>query len=143
MSLIIKNSIKKNSPHFRKYKKYIEENDWRNLTWDGVGKPKTDVDIRKGEFDVQNDLVKAIVERLKTFVKKSEGDHHLKIFKDFVKDTLKIIELHNDRSDKYTTDSNISSIKDVDLRAGEVAFHNHLFKAVSSIEDAVSAKKKN
>lgn len=139
MSLIIKNSIKKNSPHFRKYKKYIEENDWRNLTWDSVGKPKTDVDIRKGEFDVQNDLVKAIVERLKTFVKKAEGDHHLKIFKDFVKDTLKIIELHNDRSDKYTTDSNISSIKDVDLRAGEVAFHNHLFKAVSSIEDAVSA----
>lgn len=139
MSLVITNSIKKNKPHFNKYKKYIQENDWRNLSWDGVGKPKSDVDIRKWEFDVQNDLVKAIVERLKTFVKRAEGDHHLKVFKDFVKDTLKIIELHTDRSDKYTTDSNIASIKDVDLRASEVAFHNHLFKAVSSIEDAVSA----
>lgn len=139
MSVIITNSIKKNKPHFTKYKKYIQDNDWKDLKWNLVGKPRTDVDIRKQEFDVQNDLVKAIVERLKTFVKRAEGDHHLKVFKDFVKDTLKIIEIHTERADKYTTDSNISSIEDVDLRASEVAFHNHLFKAVSSIEDAVSA----
>jgi hypothetical protein len=144
MSKIITDSIKKNLPHFKKYKKYIQENDWENLKAKDLeegskGKQKTTVDLRLEEFKVQDDLVKAIVERLKTFVKRAEGDHHLKVFKDFVKETTSIIEYHTNRADKYTTDSNISSIKDIDLRASEVAFHNILFKAVSSIEDAVSA----
>lgn len=135
----IKDSIKKNRPHFLKYKKYIVDNDWRYLTWDGSGKPKLDVDIRTSEFNVQNDLVNAVLIRLKLFIKKSEGDYGLKTFKDFVKETLKIINTHTERADDYISASNISNIEDVDLRASEIAFHNHLFKAVSSIDDTVSA----
>ena len=142
MSEFIKNSIKKNKPHFLKYKKYIDDNDWRNLNAkealeNAKGKPKSTVDLRKEEFSIQNDLVKAIIERLKVFVKKSEGDHHIKIFKDFIKDTLKIVNAHTLRADEYTSDSDIAGIKDGDLRAEEVSFHNDLFKAVSSIDDAV------
>lgn len=139
MSEAIKISIKKNKPHFLKYKKYIEENDWQYMSWDAIGKPKTDTEVRKAEFDIQNELIKAMLERLKAFVKRNEGDQHLKIFKDFTKDTLKIIQTHTERADDYISVSDISKIQDTDLRAGEIAFHNHLFKAVSSIDDIVSA----
>lgn len=144
MSEIIKAQIKKNKPHFLKYKKYIEDNDWTILKVkeprEGFkGKLKTTVELRKEEFDVQNELVSAILNRLKLFVKRAEGDHHLKVFKDFVKETLKAVNKHTERADNYISDSNISNIEDVDLRASEIAFHNHLFKAVSSIDDTVSA----
>jgi len=144
MSDIIKSLIKKNRPHFIKYAKYIKENDWtileRGFQEEGFkGKQKTTVDLRLEEFKVQEELIKAIVDRLKVFVKKSTGDHHLKLFKDFVKETLNIITIHTDRADKYTTDSDLKKIKDVDLRASEIAFHNILFKSVSSIDETVSS----
>ena len=139
MSEIIKNIVNKNSPHFKKYKKYIADNDWRTLVWNEQGKPQTDVDVRKSEFNVQNELVTAVLNRLKVFLKKTEGDHHLKISKDFVRETLKIITFHTERAEDYITDTNLSNIEDVDLRASEIAFHNHLFKTVSSTDDTVSA----
>jgi len=144
MSEKIKLLIKKNSPHFKKYKKYIQENNWSKLKAKDVeegfkGRRKTTVDLRLEEFNVQEALIKAILERLKVSVKRAEGDHHLKIFKDFVKETLSIISIHTDRADDYISTSNISSIEDLDLRANEIAFHNTLFKAVSSIDDTVSA----
>lgn len=139
MSELIKDTIKKNKPHFLKYKKYINENDWQSFSWDGIGKTKTDVELRKSEFDVQNQLVIAMLERTKAFVKRSDGDHHLKVFKDFIKESLNIIKIHTDRADGYISFSDISKIADTDLRASEIAFHNHLYKAVSSIEDTVSA----
>jgi len=140
----IKLSIKKNAPHFKKYRKYILENDWTTLKAISEekgykGKVKTTVDLRLEEFKVQDELVKAILERLKLFIKKNEGNFHLKIFKDFVGETLDIINIHTERADNYISDSNIASIEDVDLRASEIAFHNTLFKAVSSIDDTVSA----
>jgi len=139
MSQYIKDSIKKNLPHFKKYKKYIEDNDWRFLVWDGVGKPKTDVEIRKSEFDVQNQLALAILNRMKLFVKKAEGDHHLKIFKDFTKQALDIINTHTERADDYISVSDISKIEDVDLRASEIEFHNHLYTTVSKIDDTIAS----
>lgn len=144
MSEKVKLLIRKNSPHFKKYKKYIKENDWTTLKARDVeegfkGKRKTTVDLRLEEFNVQEGLIKAILERLKVAVKKCEGDHHLKIFKDFVKETLSIVSLHTDRADNYISTSKIENIEDVDLRANEIAFHNILFKAVSSIDDTVSA----
>ena len=144
MSEFIKNSIKKNKPHFLKYKKYIVENDWRILkatapTTVAKGKIKSTVDYRQEEFNVQNELISAIINRLKLFVKKTDGDHHLKLVKDFIKETLKIIEIHTDRADEYISASDISKIEDVIFRTEEIEFHNHLFKAVSSIDDAVSA----
>ncbi len=139
----IKSAIKRNLPHFKKYRKYIIDNPWQDIVRsepeEGTkGKYKSTVDLRLEEFRVQEELIKAIFERLKTFVKKAEGDHHLKAFKDFVKETLDIITIHTDRADDYISDTNISTIKDKDLRASEIAFHNILFKSVSSIDENIT-----
>lgn len=139
MSEYIKSAIKKNKPHFLKYKKYINENNWTSLVFSGEGKPKSDVEIRKSEFDVQNQLALAILNRLKLFVKKSEGDHHLKVFKDFTKEALGIIFTHTERADEYISVSNIADIKDVDLRASEIEFHNYLYTTVSKIDDTIAS----
>jgi hypothetical protein len=143
MSSTVKDAINKNKPHFLKYKKYLTDNDWTQIKRKGSeeelkGKSKSTVELREEEFRVQNELVKAILERLKTFVKKHDADRELPSFKSFVKETVFIIELHTNRADNYTTDSDLTKIKDIDLRTSEIAFHNVLFKAVSSIEDTIS-----
>lgn len=145
MSAYIKEAVAKNAPHFRKYEKYIRDNDWTKLKGfkveDGEKKPKdfkTDVDVRKEEFNVQEELVKVMLIRLKNFAKKSLGDHHLAIFKKFVKEALSIIAIHTERAEDYITNSDLSGI-DKDLKASEIAFHNHLYKTVSSTEEAVLA----
>lgn len=135
----IQTFIQKNTPQFSKYKKYISENDWRTLVWNEVGKPKSDVDVRKDEFTVQNQLVEAILNRLTLFVKRNQADQHLQDFKDFVKESLSIINYHTDRADDYISESNLAEIEDTDLRANEIAFHNILFKAISSIDDKITA----
>jgi hypothetical protein len=139
MSEYIKNTIKKNRPHFLKFKKYILENDWRELKWDGEGKPKTYVEIRKAEFDIQNSLVKTMIGRLKRFVQKSGNDYKLKIAKTFIKDALAVIDVHIERAEDYTYSSKLEEIETTDLRAHEVAFHQHLYNEVSSIDDQITA----
>jgi hypothetical protein len=139
MSEYIKSSIKKNRPHFLKFKKYILENDWRDLDWSGEGKPKTYVEIRKAEFDIQNSLVKTMIGRLKRFVQKSGNDYKLKIAKTFIKDALSVIDVHIERAEDYTYSSKLEEIKTTDLRAHEVAFHQHLYNEVSSIDDQITA----
>lgn len=139
MSEYIKNVIKKNRPHFVKFKKYILENDWRELDWNGEGKPKTYVEIRKAEFDIQNSLVKTMIGRLKRFVQKSGNDYKLKIAKTFIKDALSVIDVHIERAEDYTYSSKLEEIKTTDLRANEVAFHQHLYNEISSIDDQITA----
>lgn len=132
----IKSFIKKNKNQFLKYKKYLQENDWRYFP------EKTDKkqsDSKVDEFQVQNELVSAILSRLKYFVKKAESDNNTKPFKDFAKETLSIISIHTERAEDYISASNLSDIKDLTLRANEIQFHNTLFKSVSSIDDTVSA----
>lgn len=143
MSELIKTAIKKNRPHFQKYKKYIQDNIWTTFTVkeqdeENKIKKKTTVDLRKEEFDVQDALVKAIINRLKAFTERNEGDGHLKIYKEFVNETLEIVELHVDRADNYISDSNLSKIKDANVRASEIAFHNHLFNAVSKTDEIIT-----
>ena len=142
MATKIQEAINKAKPHFLKYKKYIKENDWTTLkaiyNEENKGKQKSTVDLRKEEFLVQQNLVKAILDRLKVFVTRNEGDKHLKAYKDFVTDTLNIVEIHTERADNYITFSDLEKIKDTDLRASEIAFHNEIYTKVSSIEDEIT-----
>ena len=85
MSINTNELITKEKPHLIKYRKYILENTWEHLVWKGVGKPKTNTEVRKGEFDLHNNIVLTVIARLKQVIKKSDGDHHLKVFKDYVK----------------------------------------------------------
>jgi len=139
MSDFIKTFIKKTKPQILKTKKYLSENDWSNhvTEYDEDGKPKKF--NKEGEFEVQDKAIKIIVNRLKYFIKKAEGDHHLKIFKDFVKEANKIIEIHTERIDNYINVSSLEDISTTDLKKAEMDFHNTLYEKLSSIEDALLA----
>lgn len=132
--------IKKEKPHLVKYRKYILENEWQRLVWSGIGKPKTNTDVRKGEFDLHNNIILTILNRLKHVVKKSEGEHHLKTFKDFVKQVDELIQTHIDRAENYTLSiSDLTDIESTDLRSHEISFHRHLHSSISTVRDTISA----
>lgn len=141
MSQFIKEFIKKTKPQFLKTKKYLSENDWSNWIIE-----KEDIDEKpfarakrvQGEFEVQEKAIKIVLNRIKYLVKKSEGDHHLKIFKDFVKESLKIVEIHTERIDNYINSTSLEDIATTDLKKTEMDFHNTLYEKLSGIEDSLT-----
>lgn len=138
MSELVNKLVKEERKHLKKYKAYIENNDWKYLLWNQQGKPKLDTDVRKEEFNLHNNILNTILIRLKSVAKKSEGSHHLKAFKDYVNDIKKLLELHKERSEDYTLNSDIldkGSDDDVssELRSNEIDFHRHLHQNTSSI----------
>jgi hypothetical protein len=139
MSELIRQFIKKAKPQFLKTKRYLEANDWSNHVpeFDEEGREKKY--NKEGEFDVQDKAAKIIVNRLKYLVKKSEGDHHLKIFKDFIKESLSIIDIHTDRVDNYINNTSLEDMATTDLKKKEMDFHNTLYERLVSVEDALSA----
>lgn len=146
MSKFIKDFTEKNKPQFIKYKEYISSNDWRTKFTDEEENPaaikakfKSPVQLKRDEFVTQNNLVNIIIDRLKYFVAKTQADQHTKGFKDLVKTVFDIVDLHKERVDNYIAVSDISDIKNTDLRTEEIDFHSILFKAVSSIDDTVLA----
>jgi hypothetical protein len=141
MSQFIKEFIKKTKPQFLKTKKYLSENDWSNWTIDKddiYEKPSARSKRVQGEFEVQEKAIKIVLNRIKYLVKKSEGDHHLKIFKDFVKDSLKIVEIHTERIDNYINSTSLEDIATTDLKKTEMDFHNTLYEKLSGIEDSLT-----
>ena len=156
--------IKKIKPQFVKYKKYIQQNDWsvketryneeeeiERLSAEDLKKEdilkqlKENVSNRQSklkrkqeEFKVQNSLVEAITNRLKYFVKKTDGDHHLKKVKNFIKYSLGVIEIHSNRVDSYINHFDIADVGHIDLKSQEIEFHKDLFNNISKIEDKVS-----
>lgn len=135
MSELIKDIIKAEKPHLIKYSKYIKENPWGKLRWNEIGKPKNDIDVKKEEFDLQNSIITTLLSRLKILVKRSEGSHHLKIFKDFVLEITKLMDIHIERANAYTYSSNLTEIESTELRSVEIAFHRHLHFETSKIQD--------
>ena len=140
MSDLVNQLVKDEKKHLSKYKKYIQDNDWIPMKWNGVGKPKHDTDIRKEEFNLHNNILNTIISRLKSVGKKSEGSHHLKVFKDYVQDIKKLLELHKQRAEEYTLKSDIleknKDIESTDLRSNEIDFHRHLHQATSLITES-------
>ena len=53
---IINNIVKEEKKHLKKYKQYIQTNNWAFLVWNQKGKPKLDTDIRKEEFNLHNNI---------------------------------------------------------------------------------------
>jgi hypothetical protein len=144
MSDFIKTFISKNRPQILTYKKYIKDNDWTtlksiDLPEGAKGKIKTTVELRLEEFNIQNDLINSILIRLKRFVTKSQGEHHLKTFKTFIKEVLDLVTFHTERADDYRNNSNVIAIVDKSLRASEIAFHNLLYKTIATTDDNVLA----
>lgn len=126
--------IKDEKKHLRKYKKYLQENDWSYIAWNGSGKPKSDTDVRKEEFNLHNNILNTILTRLKSVTKKVDGKQNVKSFKDYVKEIVSLIDLHKKRAEDYALNSDILDInKDNDLRANEIDFHQHLHRTTSKV----------
>ena len=137
MSDIVNNIVKEEKKHFKKYKSYIETNNWAYLVWNQQGKPKLDTDIRKEEFNLHNNIINTILTRLKVAAKKSEGSHHLKIFKDYVAEIKKLLELHKQRAEDYMLSSDVlekpKGDDSSDLRSNEIDFHRHLHQTTAKV----------
>ena len=126
--------IKDEKKHLRKYKKYLQDNDWSYLIWNGIGKQKSDTDVRKEEFNLHNNILNTILTRLKSVTKKVDGKQNVKSFKDYVKEIVSLIDLHKKRAEDYALNSDILDInKDNDLRANEIDFHQHLHRTTSKV----------
>lgn len=144
MSEFIKNFIRKEKPQFLRTKKYISDNDWSiEVPLVETDKGKTNASLihsrKTGEFDVQDKAVKILLGRLKYFLKKSDADAHLKIFKDFVKESLDIIRIHTDRVDDYINGISLEEIETIDLKKKEMDFQNTLYDRLSNIEDTIDS----
>jgi hypothetical protein len=134
---IINNIVKEEKKHLKKYKQYIQTNNWTFLVWNQKGKPKLDTDIRKEEFNLHNNIINTILTRLKVAAKKSEGSHHLKSFKDYVGEIKKLLELHKQRAEEYMLSSDVlEKSKDdesSELRSNEIDFHRHLHQTTAKV----------
>jgi len=134
---IINSIVKEEKKHFKKYKQYIETNNWAFLVWNQKGKPKLDTDIRKEEFNLHNNIINTILTRLKVAAKKSEGSHHLKSFKDYVGEIKNLLELHKQRAEEYMLSSDVlEKSKDdesSELRSNEIDFHRHLHQTTAKV----------
>ena len=99
---------------------------------------KSNIKYKSDEFKLQNEIIGNILDRIKYFVKKSEGDHHLKEFKTFIKECMSIISIHTDRVDFYVNSVDISTIENQDLRSEEMKFLKDCFAGVTKVQDAVT-----
>jgi len=168
MSQYIKEFISKSKPQFEKYKKYIIANDWaeenpssnfgdeyfnnlysedlnkvkkaeiEKLLKEKIAAQKTDVKVRTSEFNLQNKMMLNIVERIKRFVSKTEGEHHLKDFKAFIKFSLSIIKIHTDRVDDYVDSVDVSKIDSQEVRSEEMNLIKECFEGVNKIQDIIT-----
>lgn len=169
MSEYIKGFIKLNKPQFSKYRKYTVTNDWSTKGIDEnlgdsffidylsddskkvkkaeiekflkekIAAQKSSIKFKSDEFKLQNDLMSYILDRLKVFCKKAEGDHHKVEFKKFIKECLETINTHTDRVDIYVNSVDISQIENQEVRSEEMKFMKECFAGVTKIQDAITA----
>lgn len=161
--------IEKNRPQFKKYRAYVENNDWTDVSVDAqfgdeffndlysedpskvkkaeitkmikeqIAKQKDAVKTKSDEFLLQNELMMNIVERVKYFCRKAMGDHHNKKFKNFIKECLEIISIHTERVDFYVDSVDINDIENQEVRSEEVKFLKECFSKVTKINDEISS----
>lgn len=103
-----------------------------------IAAQKEGIKYKTEEFKLQNDLMANILERLKYFVKKTEGEHHLKEFKKFVKYALDIIKQHTDRVDLYVDSVDISKIENQEVRGEEIKLIKECYAGVNKLQDTIT-----
>lgn len=168
MSDFIKGFIAKNSNQFKKYRAYIENNDWTEITIDSslddeyfndvysedptkvkkaeitkllkeqIKQQQNKIDQKSAEYSLQNDLVSNILNRVVYFVKKTEGEHNTKPFKKFIDFCLDIVDLHRIRVDDYLSSVDISKIKNQEVRGGEIKLTKDCFAGITKIEETIT-----
>lgn len=138
----IKDLITSKKKLFLKNKKYIQDNDW------AVDYIKSDeeeysqkkiIKYKEEEFDIQNSVVKNMLQHLKRFLKKLKGVDISEETQNFLDESLEIIELHTDRVDFYVDNIDINEIEDKSVRSDELQLHNKISKEVELVLDEIAA----
>jgi hypothetical protein len=133
MDAKIEDAIQSKRKLFLKNKKYILDNDWTAPNEETENKVK----FKSIEFDIQNSVVKNMIQHLKRFLKKIKGTDISQDTQDFLDESLEIIELHTERVDFYVDNIDINEIEDKRVKADELQFHNTISKEVELLLDDI------
>lgn len=169
MSEFIDVFIEKNKPQFKKYKSYIENNDWTDFTVESVLKDeyfndlysedkdkvkkaeatkllaelikrqKDNIKAKTDEYKLQNDLIQYILDRVKLFVTKTSGSHADPKFKRFIKYCLDVVEIHTLRIDSYLYSIDITKIENQEVRAEEIKLTKECHSGTNKIEEIITS----
>lgn len=141
MEAQIKELITAKKKLFLKNKKYIIENDWsvNNIISSDEEdySQKKIIKYKEEEFDIQNSVVKNMLQHLKRFLKKLKGVDISEETQNFLDESLEIIELHTDRVDFYVDNIDINEIEDKSVRSDELQLHNKISKEVELVLDEI------
>lgn len=159
---------KRNRQAFLKYRKYVENNPWHDTSIESslkdeffneyysddptqvrkaeiskmmkelLSRQKNAVTEKTNEFNLQSNMMYDILDRLKYFVKRTQGDHHRKDFKKFVKECFSIIEIHTNRTDEYVNSFDIEKIENQEVRTEEMSFIRLCFSGLTKIQDKIT-----
>lgn len=129
MSNFVKSFTKQYKPTFDKYHKFIEENDWS---------AERARDERHSGWKIEEGLVKSVLNRLSYFIKKAEGDMHLKITQTAIDSMKSVIDMHLGRVDKYVQDEDITEYTDKKQIKSEIDFQDDLFSSIVKMRDTLS-----
>lgn len=165
----IKSFVQKTKPQVIKYKKYLENNNWTDMSVESslndeffnglyssdptevkkaeitklikeqIAGQKDIIKTKSDEFKLQNELMINVVERVRYFVGKTTGDHHKTEFKKFIKECLTVIEIHTERVDDYVNSVDISKIENQEVRSEEIKLTKECFAGVNKIKDAITS----
>lgn len=168
MSEYIDTFISKNKTQFKKYKSYIENNNWTDFTVESVLKDeyfndlnsndkdkvkkaeatkllaellkrqKDTIKAKTEEYKLQNDLIQYVLGRLKIFVNKTQGDHNVPKFKSFIKYCLEIVKTHTERIDTYLYSIDITSIENQEVRAEEIKLTKDCHAGTNKIDESIT-----
>lgn len=138
----IKELITSKKKLFLKNKKYIIENDWsvNNIISSDEEdySQKKIIKYKEEEFDIQNSVVKNMLQHLKRFLKKLKGVDISEETQNFLDESLEIIELHTERVDFYVDNIDINEISDKSVRSDELQLHNKISKEVELVLDEIA-----
>lgn len=114
---------------FDKYGKFIAENDW------SAERSKSE---RESGWKIEEGLVKSILNRLIYFVKKAEGDMHIKATQKTIEMMKSIIDTHLSRVDTYVQTEDITEYTDKTRIREEIDFQDTLFSSIVGMRDKMS-----
>ena len=132
---------------FLKNKKYILDNDWsfspliqksKKNNKEDYKAFKDSITYKQKEFQIQNTIIVGMLQHINRFLKKIKSVEVNEDIKNFLDNSLEIIELHTKRVDNYVDNIDISEIENMDIRSDELQFHNTISKEVELIQDKVT-----
>ena len=142
MSEKINKFIRQHEDYFKRNKEALGLNKWHIREEEIIVTDEGDLEIkevslkrRKQLLSTEVDLVKGILNRLKSFIKLAEGDRHLKNVKDFITFTSDIIYYFIFKADEYIDENPIDEIESDNKRMHEISFQDDVFGHKIFIQD--------